>query len=251
MKRNDIMNKLNIKTNAIVAIASLSILLTGCSQEMSKTTTIPVKEPIPSSSVVETTEAPTEETTTQTNNYQYSNSSPAQNTTPNATEHHSSSSTTTTTPESTEEFTYFKDAKENITNYLNSEDYELLKEKGKTYVITGIDFIFYDQPINGVYFNDLTEDVKSAVIKDVEIIDNAITSYYPNYKESISSKYQIAAEFLNSKYHDVLDSIREYLGNENYEAIGNIKDQIIGDISNKKDEAFDYIKNKYQDWKNK
>lgn len=148
------------------------------------------------------------------------------------------------------EFTYFKDAKEEIKTYIESDDFKSLKEKGKYYVVTGIDFIFFDEPINGIYFKDLKEELKTDIIRDVKQLDEAIMAYYPDYKEDCSSKYQVAAQFVSETYLDVLDKIKEYLGEENYNALGDIKDQIKGDIIEKKDEATDYIKNKYNEWKN-
>ena len=55
----------------------------------------------------------------------------------------------------TQGFTYFEDAKTTMRTIAESEDWEKLKTTGKNYVVTGIDFIFYDQPINGVYFSEL------------------------------------------------------------------------------------------------
>ena len=87
-------------------------------------------------------------------------------------------------------------------------------------------------------------------MNDIASLVQAVESYYPNYKETLSSKYQIAAEFVSSKYLEILDAIRNYLGEENYNAVGEIKDQIIGDISTKTDEAIEDIKELYKSWRN-
>lgn len=150
-----------------------------------------------------------------------------------------------------ENFTYFQDAKQEIIGYIESEEFETLKEKGKYYVTTGIDFIFFDEPINGIYFDDLTEQLKQDILRDVKALDETIMAYYPNYKEVISSKYEIASEFLSEKYYDVLDYIKDYLGEENYNTIGEIKDQVLGDIGTKADEVVEDIKELYKGWKNK
>lgn len=152
---------------------------------------------------------------------------------------------------SKEEFTFFSDAKQELIEYIESEEFEQLKTKGKYYVTTGIDFVFFGTEINGVTFDELSTDLKTRVMNDIASLDQAIEAYYPNYKESLSSKYQIAAEFVSSKYLEILDAIREYLGEENYNAVGEIKDQIIGDISNKTDEAIEDIKELYKSWRNK
>ena len=155
-----------------------------------------------------------------------------------------------TEEQSNEEFTFFSDAKQELIEYIESEDFEKLKEKGKYYVTTGIDFIFFGTEINGITFDQMSTELKTRVMNDIESLDNAVEAYYPEYKESLSSKYQVASEFVSSKYLQILDSIREYLGDENFNAVGEIKDQIIGDISTKTDQAIEDIKELYNSWRN-
>ena len=155
-----------------------------------------------------------------------------------------------TKEQSNEEFTFFSDAKQELIEYIESEDFEKLKEKGKYYVTTGIDFIFFGTEINGITFDQMSTELKTRVMNDIESLDNAVEAYYPEYKESLSSKYQVASEFVSSKYLQILDSIREYLGDENFNAVGEIKDQIIGDISTKTDQAIEDIKELYKSWRN-
>lgn len=155
-----------------------------------------------------------------------------------------------TEEQSNEEFTFFSDAKQELIEYIESEDFEKLKEKGKYYVTTGIDFIFFGTEINGITFDQMSTELKTRVMNDIESLDNAVEAYYPEYKESLSSKYQVASEFVSSKYLQILDSIREYLGDENFNAVGEIKDQIIGDISTKTDQAIEDIKELYKSWRN-
>ncbi len=232
------MNRNYFKTMTIATLTSLSILLSGCGAH----------EQAKNNSIISTNNNPASEQRVESPD---STKKPESSTTQSSSESPESQKVESETTVSQEkEFTFFKDAKQEISNYLDSEEFETLKEKGKYYVTTGIDFIFCNQPINGVYFNDLKEDAKKTIINDVKKIDEAIMAYYPNYKESIGVKYQVAAEFLSDRYYDVLDIIRDYLGDENYEAIGDIKDQILGDLSEKKDEAVGYIKDKYNDWKN-
>lgn len=155
-----------------------------------------------------------------------------------------------TEEQSNEEFTFFSDAKQELIEYIESEDFEKLKEKGKYYVTTGIDFIFFGTEINGITFDQMSTELKTRVMNDIESLDNAVEAYYPEYKESLSSKYQVASEFVSSKYLQILDSIKEYLGDENFNAVGEIKDQIIGDISTKTDQAIEDIKELYKSWRN-
>lgn len=152
---------------------------------------------------------------------------------------------------SNQEFTFFSDAKREITEYIESEDFQMLKEKGKYYVTTGIDFIFFDKEINGIRFSQMTTEFKIRAMNDIAALDQAVEAYYPGYKESFSSKYQVAAEFLSSKYLDMVDAIKEYLGDDNWNALGNMKDKIWGDITNKTDEAIEDLKELYKSWRDK
>lgn len=225
------MRKLKLK--GIVVISALSIILTGCqtsNESLSNNNnynspTIIYEETVPN----EVESKPTDSTM----------NSPS-----------SEENSTTKEEQSSESFTFFKEAKEEIIAYMESERFAELKSQGKYYVTTGIDFIFFDVPINGVYFNDLTEDLKADIIRDVKGLDEAIMAYYPDYKESFSSKYQVASEFVSEKYLEVMDSIKAYLGEENYNAVGEIKDQIKEDISEKADEVVEDIKGLYKGWKN-
>ena len=150
----------------------------------------------------------------------------------------------------TQEFTYFEDAKTTMRTIAESEDWEKLKTTGKNYVVTGIDFIFYDQPINGVYFSELSSSAKRNVMVELINIDSAIMEYYPNYKEEISAKYSVAAQYLNTKYLYTLDQIKEYLGETDFnkiqEGINNTKDN----ISEGYQKGSQFIKDKYESWRN-
>jgi hypothetical protein len=150
----------------------------------------------------------------------------------------------------TQEFTYFEDAKTTMRTIAESEDWEKLKTTGKNYIVTGIDFIFYDQPINGVYFSELSSSAKRNVMVALINIDSAIMEYYPNYKEEISAKYSVAAQYLNTKYLYTLDQIKEYLGETDFnkiqEGINNTKDN----ISEGYQKGSQFIKDKYESWRN-
>lgn len=218
-----------LKFRGIVAVTALSIFLTGCQTKQ----TIETTKKEPNSSIIETIEQPSQVETTIVDNQEETKISeiiPENN-------------------QTIDNFTFFKDAKQEMIAYIESEEFETLKEKGKYYVTTGIDFIFFNQPINGIYFEQMTTELKKDIIRDVKSLDEAIMAYYPDYKEDISNKYQIASEFISEKYLDIMDSIKEYLGEENYNTVGEIKDQVKEDISKKTEEGIEYIKDLYNSWK--
>lgn len=150
----------------------------------------------------------------------------------------------------TQEFTYFEDAKTTMRTIAESEDWEKLKTTGKNYVVTGIDFIFYDQPINGVYFSELSASAKRNVMVALINIDSAIMEYYPNYKEEISAKYSVAASYLDTKYLYTLDQIKEYLGEEDFNKIQQGINGAKDNISEGYQKGSQFIKDKYESWRN-
>ena len=214
----------NLKLKGLVAITLSAVLLTGCTAHED----LIINNPRPSVNQEQTFEPVI----------------------PNIQEQPSEEIISNKETQNTEEFTFFSDAKKEITEYIESEDFEKLKEKGKYYVTTGIDFIFFDKEINGITFDQMTTEFKIRAMNDIASLDSAVEAYFPGYKESFSSKYQIAAEFISSKYLDMVDAIKEYLGEENWNALGNMKDQIFGDISTKTDEAIEDIKELYKSWRN-
>lgn len=151
----------------------------------------------------------------------------------------------------TEEFDYFDQAKKEIKELIESEQVEQAKEKGKEYFITGVDFIFYDKEINGVTFDDLTEEGKKVTLENLETIDGWIMEIAPDYKDKIGEKYQVVKDFVSTTYYDVLESIKESLGEENYSAIQEKKNEIKDSITSTKDKALEKVSEWYQDFKNK
>lgn len=151
----------------------------------------------------------------------------------------------------TEEFDYFNQAKKEIKELIESEQVEQAKEKGKEYFITGVDFIFYDKEMNGVTFDDLTEEGKKVTLENLETIDGWIMEIAPDYKDKISEKYQVVKDFVSTTYYDVLESIKESLGEENYSAIREKKNEIKESITNPKDKVLEKVSDWYQNFKEK
>ena len=151
----------------------------------------------------------------------------------------------------TEEFDYFDQAKKEIKELIESEQVEQAKEKGKEYFITGIDFIFYDKEMNGVTFDDLTEEGKKVTLENLETIDGWIMEIAPDYKDKIGEKYQVVKDFVSTTYYDVLESIKESLGEENYSAIQEKKNEIKDSVTSTKDKALEKVSEWYQNFKNK
>lgn len=129
-----------------------------------------------------------------------------------------------------------------VINELNSLDNQtdlLLKEgtnetigdKAKGIFITLVDFCFYDGKINGITFDELTEEGKSKVLKIVNKIDEKIENKFPGYKEKISSKtseaFKKASEIIKKGANNVKEFAKEKLGDRNYQSLIDEKDELV------------------------
>lgn len=144
------------------------------------------------------------------------------------------------------ELDYFEDAKYDIGELLDNDQLEKAKLKAKETIKVGIDFIFYDKAIDGITFNQLKEESKKLTYESINTIDNWIIEIFPNYKEEIGDKYQIASGFISDKYYKIKDDIKEYLGQENYNALIDIKERVGNSII----EGYEKTKEKTKNWYN-
>ena len=204
------MKNLKIKKALIPIITSLVLVTTGCSNK--------TNEVIEDNTITETTENNTSNTNEVENN------------------------------EATETFDNFASEKKEISDLINSENFEEAKEKGKEYFINGVDFIFYDKEYKGITFDELKEEAKEETLNNLNIIDGWIMQIDPDYKESLQEKYKVVKDFVNEKYLYILDKIKEYLGEENYNAITDIKNKIKNDLSDFGTNLGDNIQNKADEW---
>lgn len=204
------MKNLKIKKALIPIITSLVLVTTGCSNK--------TNEVIEDNTITETTENNTSNTNEVENN------------------------------EVQETFDNFTTEKNEISDLINKKNFEEAKEKGKEFFINGVDFIFYDKEYKGITFDDLKEEAKEETLNNLNIIDGWIMQLDPDYKETLQEKYKVVADFVNEKYLYVLDKIKEYLGEENYNAITDIKNKLKNDLSNFGNNLSDNIKNKANEW---
>lgn len=125
----------------------------------------------------------------------------------------------------------FESINKEVDVLLQEEQNETIKDKLKGTFITIVDFLFYDAKINGVEFNDLTDSAKQKVLDISKKIDNKIENKYPDYKETISDKtkkaYTKASEIISNGANNVKNFSKEKLGEENYNAIIDSKDDLL------------------------
>ena len=148
-------------------------------------------------------------------------------------------------------FDYFSSDLLEIEELIDEHQLDAVKDKAKDIFVTGVDFIFYDGEISGVTFNELTDQGKEVTIDNLESLGEMVDSVIPGWREELSEKYQVASDFVSSVYLSGLERIREYLGDENYEALGEIKDQILGDITDTYDGAKERVKSWYEEFRSR
>ena len=147
---------------------------------------------------------------------------------------------------------YFENQKEKLGNYLSSENINGFNEKIKNTIIDGIDFIFYGKEINGITFEELSEETKEKILKIVVEMDIMIESRKPGYKEEIKSsfgRFKDAAkknisnidETLKNAFGDSYDDLKELIGASGEVAL-DVAETGIGIL----DSGFTYIKEWYE-----
>lgn len=150
-----------------------------------------------------------------------------------------------------ESFDYFSSDLTEVEGMIEENQLDEAKNKVKEVFITGVDFVFYDREISGVTFDELTEEGKEITMNNLDILGDMVDQFIPGWREEFSDKYRIASDFVGDMYLSVIDHIRGYLGQENYEALGNIKNQILGDVSDCYDGAKEYVKSWYEEFRSK
>ena len=90
--------------------------------------------------------------------------------------------TSTITDNDSEVLEFFNKMGNSIKDNFDSEE---LLNKGKSYFIYCVDFLFYDSEINGIKFSDMTDSAKQQLLCDISTIDSLICVKYPDYKENI------------------------------------------------------------------
>ena len=160
--------------------------------------------------------------------------------------------TETITDNDLEILDYFGKMGDIVKESFNSED---LLDKGKSYFIYCVDFLFYDGEINGIRFNDLTDSAKEQLLRDISTIDSLICSKYPNYKDDIKegygNAYNKASEVIRVGSENINEFSRDKLGEENYNKLKEYKDLFVDTAFGDWDDFVDILgkgKQKVKDW---
>lgn len=144
----------------------------------------------------------------------------------------------------------FNEIKDEISKKIDDSNF---LDSCKATFITIVDFIFYDGEIKGIKFDDLSEEAKQNILKTSNQIDELITSKFPNYKEDISNTtsnaFNKASELIKKGANNVNDFSKELLGEDNYNAIIDAKDDIVDYTKDAFENISDFTSNLYKDGK--
>ena len=122
---------------------------------------------------------------------------------------------------------YFEQEDAYIETVKNSKDTSIINRL-KSGFITIVDFLFYEKPIKGYTFKQLTEIAKLKVVKLALTIDAKIDQYFPGYKAQIKKGYDNIKSKLVTLYLNVTSTVCEKVGsttcNQAKEDFQNMKD---------------------------
>ena len=145
-------------------------------------------------------------------------------------------------------FDNFNEEVNNLNYFYDERSYDEVKEYGKKLFIRMVDYIFYDTEINGTTFNELNEECKQEVYDNLKKTDEIIMMVEPNYKETIGDKYNIVKDFTAKKYNEALDLIKEKIGEEKYDEIGEKKDEVLEKTKETGNQIKEGTKKKVKSW---
>ncbi|MEF2663612.1 MAG: hypothetical protein U0M92_04805 [Bacilli bacterium] len=118
-----------------------------------------------------------------------------------------------------------------LKNIEESTQDENFKDKASSTFISIVDFLFYDGTIKGISFDELTEKGKEKVLEISSKIDVKLEEKCPGYKEKISNStskaYQKASKIIKKGAKNINDFAKSALGDENYQAIIDAKDELV------------------------
>lgn len=146
---------------------------------------------------------------------------------------------------------YLEDLNFKIKESSESGDLKSIKEIITSNFIKIVDFIWYGSTINGVTYDELSDATKQNILETFQLLDHIIDQYFPDYKQNMSSKYNDFKDKVEDKMHDKL-------GDDNWNKLGDAKENAEESLSDLKDVFNDLtdsgkvkVKTWYEQFKNK
>lgn len=146
---------------------------------------------------------------------------------------------------------------EKIIKYINDlsvtidSGVEVVNDKTKSGFITLVDFLFYDGKIADITFRELSDNAKGKVVELTSNLIQKLDNKYPEFRSSISEKYQDASTFLVEKKDILVDKIKNKLGDEKVNSISEYYESTKNNISDVYDKGKEKVKNWYENFRDK
>ena len=225
--KSNVKFKKAIYTLIAAGITSFTLLTTGCSSKQNYAETNP-------------------NITTEAENSNDINTNESDNTNTNGEE------TETSTEE--EIVKYFKEKQEEINNTVKEEDgilytenIELTNAIWSDFFIDAIDIIFYNKEYEGSSFSKLNPEAQQECLNIITDLGNTMDKINPNWQENLGNIKDSTA----SAYYNLLDSIKNLIGEESYNKIKDFKDSLKDSGSEIWDSITDAAEDWYQDYKSR
>ncbi|HIT37556.1 MAG TPA: hypothetical protein IAB59_03645 [Candidatus Onthousia faecipullorum] len=159
-----------------------------------------------------------------------------------------------TNTEDNEIVKYFEEKQEEINNIAKDENgllykggFEAANEVWHEFFIDAVDIIFYDKEYEGSSFSKLNPEAQAKCLDIIKDLENTINEINPNWKEDFGKIKDSTAE----AYSNLLDSIEELIGTDNYNKIKDFKDSLKDSLSDIGNSLKDSANNWYQGYKSK
>lgn len=158
------------------------------------------------------------------------------------------------TTEDNEIVKYFEEKQEEINNMVKDENgllykggFEAANEVWHDFFIDAVDIIFYDKEYEGSSFSKLNPEAQAKCLDIIKDLENTINEINPNWKEDFGKIKDSTAE----AYSNLLDSIEELIGTDNYNKIKDFKDSLKDSLSDIGNSLKDSANNWYQGYKSR
>jgi hypothetical protein len=113
---------------------------------------------------------------------------------------------------------FFNNKFNELQEAIKNADKEAIINKGKSIISNLIEFMFLDGDIMGVTFDELTDNTKKIIYSGFLIVDDLLEVYAPEYRETLSDKYQAIIGYIAPKFTE----IKEFIGEENIDKLKDV-----------------------------
>lgn len=142
-------------------------------------------------------------------------------------------------------FDNFETEKNTLDSLIYTENFELVDAVWHEYFIDAIDFIFYDKEYKDTKFSELNPEAQLKVIENIRSMGNTMNELFPNWKDDLNDIKGATIDF----YYVALDEIKNFIGEDNYNAIKELKDGLKAGLKDLGDGLINKAEEWYQEYK--